>query len=60
MRSKELINKKLEQVSNALMYLNSQISSTRDPREMKQTITAINEKLEEIQTLINAETNSWQ
>lgn len=59
MRNKELVSRKIEQVDNALSNIASQISTGNDPRVIKETIVQVKEKLQDIQTLINTESDSW-
>ena len=55
MRYKELITKKLGELVNMIMYQNSQISQLRPPQELKETLEKMQEKINEIQHLINTE-----
>ena len=55
MRYKELVTKKLSELVNMIMYQNSQISQLRPPQELKQTLEKMQEKINEIQHLINTE-----
>lgn len=59
MRHKDLITTKLDQINNNLTVLDSFISTNRPPRELKEHIEKIKEKLADIQTLINNESGSW-
>jgi len=59
MRNKELVSKKVEQVDNALTNLGSHISTGTSSRELKEFIVMIKEKLMDIQTLLNTESDSW-
>jgi len=59
MRNKDLISKKIEQVDNALSNIASQISTGNDPRAVKESILQVKEKLQDMQTLINTESDSW-
>lgn len=49
----------LEQVDNNLTSLDSFISNGRPARELKEVIEKIKEKLADIQTLLNNESDSW-
>lgn len=49
----------LEQVDNSLTSLDSFISNGRPARELKEVIEKIKEKLSDIQTLLNNESDSW-
>jgi len=55
MRYKELVTKKLSELVNMIMYQNSQISQLRPPQELKDTLEKMQEKINEIQHLINTE-----
>jgi len=55
MRYKELVTKKLSELVNMIMYQNSQISQLRPPQELKETLDKMQEKINEIQHLINTE-----
>jgi hypothetical protein len=55
MRYKELVTKKLSELVNMIMYQNSQISQLRPPRELKDTLERMQDKINEIQHLINTE-----
>ena len=55
MRYIELITKKLGELVNMIMYQSSQISQLRPPQELKDTLERMQEKINEIQHLINTE-----
>jgi len=55
MRYKELITKKLGEVVNMIMYQSSQISQLRPPQELKETLEKMQDKINEVQHLINTE-----
>jgi hypothetical protein len=55
MRYKNLVIKKLSEMVNMIMYQNSQISQLRPPQELKATLERMQEKLREIEHLINTE-----
>jgi hypothetical protein len=55
MRYKNLVIKKLSEMVNMIMYQNSQISQLRPPPELKETLERMQEKLREIEHLINTE-----
>ncbi len=59
MKHKALIVTKLEQVNNTLTALDSFISNGRSPRELKEQIEKVKERLADIQTLLNNESESW-
>ena len=58
MRYKELITKKLSELLNMIMYQNSQISQLRPPQELKETLEKMQDKINEVQQLINTEHES--
>lgn len=55
MRYKQLVIKKLNEMINMIMYQNSQISQLRPPQELKETLDRMQEKIKEIEHLINTE-----
>jgi len=55
MRYKELITKKLGELVNMIMYQSSQISQLRPPQELKDTVERMQDKINEIQHIINTE-----
>ena len=55
MRYKQLITKKLGELINMIMYQSSQISQLRPPQELKETLEKMQDKINEIQHLINTE-----
>ena len=55
MRYKELVTRKLSELVNMIMYQNSQISQLRPPQELKDTLERMQDKINEIQHLINTE-----
>ena len=55
MRYKQLITKKLGELVNMIMYQSSQISQLRPPQELKETLERMQEKIREIEHLINTE-----
>jgi hypothetical protein len=55
MRYKELITKKLGELVNMIMYQSSQISQLRPPQELKATLEKMQDKINEVQHLINTE-----
>jgi hypothetical protein len=55
MRYKELITKKLGELVNMIMYQSSQISQLRPPQELKETLEKMQDKIHEVQHLINTE-----
>ena len=58
MRYKELITKKLGELVNKIMYQSSQISQLRPPQELKETLEKMQDKINEVQHLINTEHES--
>ena len=58
MRYKELITKKLGELVNMIMYQSSQISQLRPPQELKTTLEKMQDKINEVQHLINTEHES--
>ena len=58
MRYKELITKKLSELVNMIMYQNSQISQLRPPQELKETLEKMQDKINEVQHLIDTEHDS--
>lgn len=59
MKHKPLISSKLDQINNDLTVLDSFISTNRPPQELKIYIEKVKEKLADVQTLINNESESW-
>ena len=59
MRHKDVITAKIEQVHNSLTSLDSQLSRGTTINEAKEAIEKIKEKLADIQTLINTQSDSW-
>ncbi len=58
MRYKELITKKLGELVNLIMYQSSKISQLRPPQELKATLEKMQDKINEVQHLINTEHES--
>ena len=58
MRYKQLITKKLGELINMIMYQSSQISQLRPPQELKETLEKMQDKINEIQHLIDTEHDS--
>ena len=58
MRYKELVTKKLSELVNMIMYQSSQISQLRPPQELKETLEKMQDKINEVQHLINTEHES--
>ena len=58
MRYKQLITKKLGELVNMIMYQSSQISQLRPPQELKETLERMQEKINEVQHLIDTEHDS--
>ena len=58
MRYKQLITKKLGERINMIMYQSSQISQLRPPQELKETLEKMQDKINEVQHLIDTEHDS--
>lgn len=58
MRYKQLITKKLGELINMIMYQSSQISQLRPPQELKETLERMQDKISEVQHLIDTEHDS--
>ena len=58
MRYKQLITKKLGELVNMIMYQSSQISQLRPPQELKETLEKMQDKINEVQHLIDTEHDS--
>jgi ArsR family metal-binding transcriptional regulator len=58
MRYKQLITKKLGELINMIMYQSSQISQLRPPQELKETLEKMQDKINEVQHLIDTEHDS--
>ena len=59
MRNKEQISKKIDQISNAVSALESAISRGLTVDQLRDFAERAKEKLQEMQTLINTESDSW-
>lgn len=59
MKNKQLISTKIEKLDNALTGLSSLVSSRPSIDTVKDAIADMKERLQEIQTLLNTETDSW-
>jgi hypothetical protein len=59
MKHRQRATQLLDQVDNSLTSLDSFISNSRPARELKEMIEKIKEKLGDIQTLLNNESDSW-
>ena len=59
MRNKELISKKIEQLANSLSTLSAYISTGVSVEHLKSHIETMQDKLSDMQTLINTESDSW-
>ena len=55
---KQLITKKLGELINMIMYQSSQISQLRPPQELKETLEKMQDKINEVQHLIDTEHDS--
>ena len=58
MRYKQLITKKLGELINMIMYQSSQISQLRPPQELKEILEKMQDKINEVQHLIDTEHDS--
>ena len=58
MRYKALVSKKLDELNNIILGLNSLLSQNPTREQLQNQIEKHKNKLEEIQTLINAEQES--
>ena len=58
MRYKQLITKKLGELINMIMYQSSQISQLRPPQELRETLEKMQDKINEVQHLIDTEHDS--
>lgn len=59
MRYKTLVANKLEALHNSINGLNSLLSQNLTRDQFQQIVSNIKEKIEEIQTLVNAEQESY-
>ena len=59
MRNKELISRKIEQLSNSLSILDASMSTGTPINELKRMVEVMQERLADMQTLINTESESW-
>lgn len=59
MRNKQLVITKIEKLDNALTNLNSLVSSRPSVDAVREAILAMKESLQDIQTLLNTESDSW-
>lgn len=55
MRYKQLVTKKLDEIKNLIIGQESMISQLRPPQELKMQLERIQNKLHEVQVLINTE-----
>lgn len=55
MRYKQLVIRKLDEVSNIIMGHDSLISMLRPPVELKESLSKLRDKLTEIQIMVNIE-----
>jgi hypothetical protein len=55
MRYKQLVTKQLDEVKNLIIGQESMISQLRPPAELKAQLERIQNKLQEIQVLVNTE-----
>ena len=59
MKNKDNVTRQLEQLDNALTNIASYITTGMSNNEVKNYIYEIKEKIRDIQTLINTESDSW-
>lgn len=59
MRQKELVTKKLQELKNFSIGLQSLLSTARSREELEQQLERINAKIQEIEVLINRENQDW-
>jgi peptidoglycan hydrolase CwlO-like protein len=59
MRYKTLVTTKLEALDNSINRLNSLVSQNFTRNQFQEVLTSLKEKIQEIQTLINSEQESF-
>lgn len=59
MRQKELVAKKLQELKNFTIGLQSLLSTARSREELQNQIDRINAKIQEIEVLVNRENQDW-
>lgn len=59
MKYKQLITKKLTELTNIISGQESMISRLRPPEELKDNLQHLRNKIEEVQVLINTEQDSF-
>lgn len=59
MRYKSLVTSKLEALDNSISRLNSLVSQNFTRDQFQEVVTVLREKIQEIQTLINSEQESF-
>ena len=59
MRNKANVTRQLEQLDNALTNIASYLNTGMPINQVKDYIYQIKEKLQDIQTLVNTESDSW-
>ena len=59
MRYKSLVTSKLEALDNSISRLNSLVSQNFTRDQFQEIVTALREKIQEIQTLVNSEQESF-
>lgn len=59
MRYKQLVTTKLESLENAINRLNSLLSQNLTRDQFQEVLASLKEKIQEIQTLINSEQESF-
>lgn len=59
MRYKNLVTAKLEALDNSISRLNSLVSQNFTRDQFQEVLSALKEKIQEIQTLVNSEQESF-
>lgn len=59
MKHKELAINKIDQIANGLTALDSMISNGRTVYEIREMVDKIKEKLSDVITILNNESDSW-
>lgn len=59
MRQKELVTKKLQELKNFAIGLQSLLSTARTREELESQLERINAKIQEIEVLVNRENQDW-
>jgi len=59
MRQKDLVTRKLQELKNFSIGLQSLLSTARSREELEQQLEKINAKIHEIEVLVNRENQDW-